>query len=87
MGGIVCFVHRNAVLRFQSVPTNPSLTAEFDVQIRQLYNAPGIAESLASDTTRTMEACLILAKSSFTHTDRVNLYEIIEDLYEGYPGT
>lgn len=84
MGGLVCAVHRNAVLKFQTVPTSPSDAAAFDDQIRQLYNAPTIAESIVSDTTDGMTACQILAKNTFTMQDRQKLLDIVESLYKDY---
>jgi len=84
MGGLVCNVHKNAVLRFQTVPTNPADQAKFDDQIRQLYNAPSIAESVVSDTSKAVTVCAILAQAVFSQADRQKLLDVIESLYEGY---
>lgn len=79
-------VHRQAVLQFQTVPTEPHEQEKFDAQIRELYNAPTIAESLVTDTPNSVLAlCAILAKTSFTMEDRTALLNGIEALYPGYP--
>lgn len=79
-------VHRQAVLQFQTIPTDPHEQAQFDAQIRELYNAPTIAESLVTDTpTKVLGLCAILAKPSFSMEDRTALLDGIEALYPGYP--
>jgi len=82
MGGLVCAVHRNAVLRFEQVPTKDQQAKEFDKQIRELLNVTTIAEAVVNETSHGQEVCDILAKASFTHADRVKLFDIVEQLYE-----
>lgn len=82
MGGIVCAIPRQALLRFESVPTSRKELREFDEQIRTLYSNPVIANSVATETARGQEACDILGKDEFTHTDRTTLFGIVESLYE-----
>lgn len=85
MGGLVCMIHRQAVLEFQSVPTNPSELPEFDAQIRALYNVESIADSLVNDAPDQVKAvCDTLAKPSFTAADRTLLYTVAESLYKPY---
>ena len=86
MGGIICNIHRQAVLEFQTVPTDVKQLPEFDAQIRELYNAPSIAESVVNDAAdKALQVCATLAKPSFTQADREFLYGVIESLYEPYP--
>lgn len=82
MGGAVCNVHRQAVLRFTTVPTLPVPQAQFDEQIRKLYTL--VAQDVVNEG-KGMEACAILAKPHFDMADRAALLDIIEDLYEPYP--
>lgn len=84
MGGLPCLVGRNAVLRFQSIPTNPSQLPEFDAQLRQLFALQEISQSVVNDTSQAKACCDILAKSAFTQADRTTLYDVVESLYEGY---
>lgn len=85
MGGLVCMVHRQAVLEFQQMPTDASQLPEFDAQIRALYNVESIASSLVNDAPDKVKAvCETLAKPSFTQADRELLYGALESLYEGY---
>ena len=84
MGGIVCNVRRNAILQFQTIPTNPAEIMKFDSQMRSLYAAPDIAETIADETTKGMQVCAILAKSTWTEADRDFLLDTIESLYQGY---
>lgn len=82
MGGAVCNVHRQAVLRFTSVPTVPAQQAQFDEQIRKLYTL--VAQDIVNEGLG-MQACAILAKPHFDMTDRATLLNLIESLYEPYP--
>lgn len=83
MGGYVCMVHRNAVLKFTSVPTQPVQQAQFDEQIRHLYTL--IAQDVVNDTDQVETVCNILIKPSFTMEDRTKLLDVVESLYEPYP--
>lgn len=82
MGGIVCAIPRQAVLRFESVPTSHKDQREFDEQIRTLFANPVIANAVGIESPRAQEACDILASEHFTQSDRVALFEIVESLYE-----
>jgi len=83
MGGLVCWARRSAIVQFDTVPTAPHELKEFDAQLRQLYAAPGIAESLVSDAADKMTTvCDTLSKPSWTQQDRITLLGIIESLYE-----
>lgn len=82
MGGLVCAIHRNAVLRFEEVPTNPAQIVKFDAQMRELYNSPTIAESIVAETDVGEEVCTVLSKHEWSHADRQMLLTTIEALYE-----
>jgi len=81
MGGAVCLVHRNAVLRFEEVPTSPHDLVQFDQQIRDLYNVESIAQAVV-DAGKWQDVCDALAKHAFSQSDRTMLYNVIESLYE-----
>lgn len=86
MGGLVCWARRSAILQFETVPTDTKQIQRFDEQMRALYAAPGIAESLVSDVAdRMTDVCNILGKTSWSTKDREDLLEIIESLYEQNP--
>lgn len=86
MGGIVCAIHRNAVLRFQVVPTKPKDTKEFDQQIRQLLNVTTIANAVDEVSYQLAhEVCDILAKPEFSTADRAKLLEVVDNLYTAAP--
>lgn len=84
MGGLVCAVHRNAILRFQSIPTLDSDLAQFDTQIRQLI--ADYSMDLVSDntTTKVKLLCAVLAKPKFNTEDRQFMLSMVEALYEGH---
>jgi len=85
MGGILCWVRRSAILQFDTVPTTPHELKEFDAQLRQLYAAPDVPESLVSDPVtagKMTTVCDLLAKTTWTQQERVTLLNIIESLYE-----
>lgn len=82
MGGLVCAIRRNAILRFEEVPNKPKDIVKFDEQMRALFTAPSIAEAVEADTTRGQEVCDILSKHEFSHADRVALLGVVESLYE-----
>ncbi len=85
MGGIVCAIPRQAILRFHSVPTARRDEKEFDEQIRDLYANPTIANAVATETQRAKDVCDILGKESFSDADRVVLLEVVESLYYVHP--
>lgn len=82
MGGLVCAIRRNAVLKFETVPAAPAQLRQFDEQMRTLLTAPGIAEAIVEETTRGQEVCDILAKPRWVHADRMTLLDIVEAIYE-----
>lgn len=82
MGGLICAIPRQALLKFEAVPTTRHGQKEFDAQVRELYANPVIANAVATETTRGQEACDILGKEDFDHADRQALLDIVESLYE-----
>ena len=82
MGGLVCAVHRNAILRFEEVPTKHKEVVQFDEQIRDLLNVTTIAEAVVNETPKGQEVCDILSKHEFSHADRITLLAVVESLYE-----
>ena len=83
MGGLICWLRRSAILQFEAVPTQADEVKKFDAQVRTLYAAPGIAESLVSDEPDKMTLlCDTMAKTSWTQADRQFLLDTIEKLYE-----
>jgi hypothetical protein len=80
MGGIPCLIQRNAILKYQTVPTDASNQAVFDDQMRRLYVA--VAQDIADDApSQAQSVCTILAKTAFTQDDRTTLLTVIESLY------
>ncbi len=87
MGGLACQVRRNAVLQFQSVPTDPKALATFDAQMRTLFAGPDIAETLVNEApTKVKTVCDTLAKTAWTAADRTVLLDVVESFYEGSYG-
>jgi len=82
MGGIVCAIHRSAVLRFEKVPVQPTRVKAFDTQMRQLLNVTTIAEAIGENHDTAREVCFILAKPHWRPEDREKLLEVVEYLYE-----
>jgi hypothetical protein len=82
VGGLACAIPRQAVLRFQEVPTLPAKVKEFDAQMRELLSITTIAGAIVAETSRGQEVCDILAKTNWTRADRVTLFDVVEDLYE-----
>lgn len=88
MGGLVCYVRRDAILQFQSVPTVAAQIPIFDAQLRQLYAAPDIAETIVAEApTKVKLVCDTLSKSTWTAADRTALLDVIEGLYASTPYT
>jgi len=77
----VCSIHRNAILRFEGVPTNRRELKEFDVQLRQCFTSQAIAEAIEAKGTGA-RVCELLAKEDWTDAERSELYESLEDSYE-----
>lgn len=81
IGGLVCKVHRNAALRFDAVPTEPSDKIVFDKQMRELFTLDSIATGVV-DAGHAEEVCTILAKEHFSQADRHTLFDLVEATYE-----
>lgn len=83
MSGLICHSVRVAVLQFDGIPSDPSQFPKFDKELRALYANPIIADSLGAVSPSPLtQAIPILAKSTWTLTDRTTLYDIVEALYE-----
>jgi hypothetical protein len=82
VGGIVCAIRRNAVLKFQTVPTSKGLVQAFDAQMRNLINSPGIAEAIAENEALGYEVCEILEHKVWSKPERERLLTIVNELYE-----
>lgn len=81
MGGASCIVHRQATLKFDSVPTTVPEQALFDKQIRELYN--WVAQDVVNDHPDKIKSiCDTLGKPTWTQADRQMLFDTIESLYE-----
>jgi hypothetical protein len=62
--------------------------ALFDTQMRQLYAAPDIAETIVAEApTKVKLVCDTLSKASWTAADRTALLDVIEALYASAPYT
>lgn len=74
MGGIVCAIHKNAVI------TDPNS----DTQWRHLFSITDVAQAVANDTDNADKLCTVLAKPSFSAADKVWLGQLVESLWAGY---
>lgn len=84
MGGLVCAVHRNAILQFQTIPIDAAQLVQFDAQIRQLI-ADYDMNLVSDNPTPVIEKlCAVLAKRKFDLVDRQFMLDLVEALYEGY---
>lgn len=79
MGGIVCHIHRNAILRYKTIPTGRHELKEFDAQLRQLFAQQSIAEAIEAAGTY-MRVCDLLEKEEWTLAERTELYAAVEAL-------
>lgn len=82
MGGIVCAIHRRAVLRYASVPTGAADLKKFDKQLRKLINVVPIAAAIAEDEVRARKVCEVLAKTSWDPNERAFLFYSVKQAYE-----
>jgi hypothetical protein len=83
MGGLLCWARRSAILQYETVPAHQDEKKKFDAQMRVLYAAPGITESLLSDANDKITLiCDTLAKTVWSDTDRQFLLDTVESLYE-----
>lgn len=80
MGGIVCHIHRNAILRFEGVPTKEKDKEEFDAQMRKLFSQESIAKAIEENGTY-MRVCDLLALKEWKDTERQELYDFLEATY------
>ena len=81
MGGIVCHIHRNAILRFETIPTGQHDLKEFDAQLRQLFSLQSIAEGIEAKGTH-MRVCELLEKDKWALAERTELFAQVEGLYD-----
>ena len=79
---LVFQVRRFAVLKFDAVPSAKGKTMAFDQQLRNLINAPGIAEAIAENETLAEKVCELLAKKNWTRDERQFLFDAVDHLYE-----
>lgn len=75
-------MHRNAILRFEEIPSGPLQMKKFDAQLRELFTLESIAEAVV-EGQYDMAVCDLLAKHQWTAAERAQLFEIVEELYEG----
>jgi len=80
MGGIVCWIPKLAILRFDGIPTHRKDLKEFDEQIRACYSQSEIVQGVFA-SGRAHEACDILAKQEWSTAERATVYEILQALY------
>ena len=81
MGGIVCHIHRNAILRFETIPTGHHDLKEFDTQLRECFKQQSVAEGIEAAGTYS-RVCELLALEKWTLAERTELYAALEALYE-----
>jgi hypothetical protein len=81
MGGAVCLVHRNAILRFEIIPTGRHDLKEFDAQLRQCFTSSDIAKGV-EEKGSYVRVCALLAMEEWTLAERTELYAALEALYE-----
>lgn len=81
MGGIVCHIHRNAILRFESIPTGHHDLKQFDEQLRNLFKQESIAKGIEEKGTY-MRVCELLAEDEWTLAERTELFAAVEAIYE-----
>ena len=74
MGGLVCNIHKNAVI------TDPTS----DAQWRQLFAITDVAQAVVNDTDDAQKLCTILAKPSFSAADKVWFQQLVASLWAGY---
>jgi hypothetical protein len=81
MGGIACQIERNAVLQFDSIPTDAKKLAQFDAQLRTCFTLPHIVDGIAAAGTGP-DVCAILWKfNGWTLGDRTKLFDYLEALW------
>lgn len=81
MGGIVCHIHRNAILRFETIPTGHHDLKEFDEQLRECFKQESIAKGIEEKGTH-LRVCALLEKHQWTLAERTELFASIEALYD-----
>ena len=81
MGGIVCAIHRYAILRYESIPTGKKELKEFDLELRDCFRSSDVAKAI-EEAGKGMQVCELLKKEDWTSTEREELFDALEDLYE-----
>ena len=84
MGGAVCRIIIQSVVRAKAVPTNPAQHPEFEAQLRKCYANPVIAESVGTEIDgRWKGICTALAKPSpLSVVDLTTLWSGLEEYTE-----
>jgi hypothetical protein len=81
MGGVACQVERNAMLQYESVPTDPKELPDFDKQLRACFTLDEIAVAVETNGTG-MDVCALLWKfKGWTHADRVELLGYLNGIW------
>jgi len=85
MGGAPCIIIIHALVRYQTIPTDPTDLAEFDAQMRDCLSRDTIAQAVVNDNTSATvtEVWDILEKAEFTAADRITLWNVLS----AYRGT
>ena len=69
MGGQVCAIIINSLVRYEEVPSNPAKRKELEAQLRQCYANPVIAERVGQDNNVAMTVCNVLEKEHLLPAD------------------
>jgi hypothetical protein len=77
VGGATCAIIVHALVKFQSVPTDPAQLPVFDEQMRKCLGNDTIAQAVVDDTNKAYQVCDILQKAEFTAADRAFLWGIL----------
>lgn len=80
MGGLVCGVPTRSILPETTIPTAPQELPEFDHRLRQCFSQPQIVQGIV-DAGHAERAMALLGKSTWSMTDRTELFDMVEGLY------
>ena len=85
MGGAPCIIIIHALVRYQSVPTDPTQLQAFDAQMRDCLSRDTIAQAVVNDNTSqtVTQVWDILEKQQFSAADRLALWNVLS----AYRGT
>lgn len=81
MGGLVCAIPHLAIMSNEVVPTDPASFPAYDAKLRKCFAQTDIVAGLV-EKGHGDDACAILKKGHFTHTDRVTLTDMLDSLYD-----